>query len=166
MWPIKYTINVGNIWSDRGEHILCNDTTLRHVRLSVAEIHRVVNCYYGRKTLYVSLSWVSAYMEPNMYQFVKRLITFLVRYGIILKYNVIDQSGLQLNNMHNKLLTFRCCVCFGVKSLKEIVSFLSHKCISNQFVLKCGLCTYFAIITSVPLVRARRWPNLVDILMW
>ena len=27
-----------------------------------------------------------------MYQFVKRLITFLVRYGIILKYNVIDQS--------------------------------------------------------------------------
>ena len=41
-------------------------------------------------------------------------------------------------------------MCFGVKSLKEIVSFLSHKCISNQFVLKCGLCTYFAIITSVP----------------
>ena len=42
-------------------------------------------------------------MEPNMYQFVKRLITILVRYGIILKYNVIDQSGLQLNNMYNRL---------------------------------------------------------------
>ena len=25
----------------------------------LAEIQRVINCYYGRKTLYVSLSWVS-----------------------------------------------------------------------------------------------------------
>ena len=31
------------------------------------------------------------------------------------------------------------------------MSFLSHKCSSNHFVLKCGLCTYFAIITMVPL---------------
>ena len=38
-----------------------------------------------------------------MYQFVKRLITILVRYDIILKYNVIDQSGLQLNNIYNRL---------------------------------------------------------------
>ena len=29
----------------------------------LAEIQRVINCYYGRKTLYVSLSWVSGYME-------------------------------------------------------------------------------------------------------
>ena len=29
----------------------------------LAEIQRVINCYYGRKTLYVSLSWVS----DNMY---------------------------------------------------------------------------------------------------
>ena len=33
---------------------------MRHVRLSLAEIQWVVNCYYGRKPLYVSLSWVSA----------------------------------------------------------------------------------------------------------
>ena len=30
-------------------------------------------------------------MEPNKYQFVKRLIIILVRFRIILKYNVIDQ---------------------------------------------------------------------------
>ena len=28
-------------------------------------------------------------------------------YGIILKYNVIDQSGLQLDNMYNRLLKLR-----------------------------------------------------------
>ena len=66
MWPIKCVNNVENIWIDRGEHILCSDTNLRHVRLSLAEIQRVINCYYGRKTLYVSLSWVSDLVDIGL----------------------------------------------------------------------------------------------------
>ena len=34
---------------------------------------------------------------------------------------------------------------FWCKSLKEIMSFLSHKCSSKQFVLNCGLRIYFGI---------------------
>ena len=36
---------------------------------------------------------------------------------------------------------------FWCKSLKEIVSFLSHKCSSSQFVVKCALCTYFFAVS-------------------
>ena len=56
---------------------------------------------------------------------------------------------------HYKVVCWLVLCVFWCKSLKEIMSFLSHKCSSNQFVLQCGLCTY-AIITIVPLIRARR----------
>ena len=56
--------------------------------------------------------------------------------------------------VHYKVLCWLVLCVFWCKSLKKIVNFLSHKGSSNQFLLKCGLCPYFAIITIVPLIRA------------
>ena len=58
--------------------------------------------------------------------------------------------------VHYKVVCSLVWCVFWCKSLKEIMSFLSHKCSSNQFVLNCGLRTYFGITIIVPLIRARR----------
>ena len=54
--------------------------------------------------------------------------------------------GLIFFFVHYKVVCCLVLYVFWCKSLKEIMSFLSHKCSSNQFVLNCGLCTYFAIL--------------------
>ena len=63
IWPIECANNVENIWIDR-YFVMIPIWDMWDCKL--AEIQRVINCYYGRKTLYVSLSWVSDMLQLQL----------------------------------------------------------------------------------------------------
>ena len=55
-----------------------------------------------------------------------------------------NMYGFRYFFVHYKVVCWLVLCVFWCISLKEIMSFLSHKCSFSQCVLNCGLCTYFA----------------------